>query len=115
MDSFANVNTEGRRLVVLGDMLELGENADQMHVSLAEKLNAKRFAQVYLIGPHMKALEKRLIDEDIYSKDAVHYYETGELKRLTDDLSTEVQADDSILLKASHGIHLENVVDKIKN
>ncbi len=42
-----NVNTEGRRLVVLGDMLELGENADQMHASLAEKLNAKRFAQVY--------------------------------------------------------------------
>ncbi|AVL02014.1 UDP-N-acetylmuramoyl-tripeptide--D-alanyl-D-alanine ligase [Pediococcus pentosaceus] len=115
LDSFANVNTEGRRLVVLGDMLELGENADQMHASLAEKLNAKRFAQVYLIGPHMKALEKRLIDEDIYSKDAVHYYETGELKRLTDGLSTEIQANDSILLKASHGIHLENVVDKIKN
>jgi UDP-N-acetylmuramoyl-tripeptide--D-alanyl-D-alanine ligase len=114
LDSFANVDTEGRRLVVLGDMLELGEDADQMHASLADKLDADRFAQVYLIGPHMKALEKRLIDENIYSEDAVHYYDANELQQLTNDLSDGIRSNDSVLLKASHGIHLENVVDKIK-
>lgn len=114
LDSFANTESNGKRYVVLGDMLELGDDADEMHASLAEKLSPARFAAVYLIGPHMKALRDRLLNEKIYDAGAVYYYDADELTRLSRDLNHQLTASDSVLLKGSHGIHLENVVDELE-
>jgi UDP-N-acetylmuramoyl-tripeptide--D-alanyl-D-alanine ligase len=46
----------GRRLLVLGDMRELGEQADAYHAGLAQAVAASGAAQVFLCGPHMEAL-----------------------------------------------------------
>lgn len=47
---------EGRRIVVLTDMLELGSDSDAHHASLVEAIEAADVHRVYLAGPHMKAL-----------------------------------------------------------
>ncbi|WP_052711755.1 glutamate ligase domain-containing protein [Elstera litoralis] len=46
----------GRRLLVLGDMLELGADADALHADLAEALNTAGLDRVYLAGTHVSAL-----------------------------------------------------------
>lgn len=114
LNSFAHTKKTGRRFVVLGDMLELGENADQMHAQLADSLNPAQFEEVFLVGKHMRALGKRLVDEEIYPAEAVHLYDANELPQLTTDLQQMIKADDCVLLKASHGIHLEKVVEQLK-
>lgn len=114
LDSFANTKTNGKRFVVLGDMLELGEDADQMHADLADKLDPNKFDSIFLVGPHMNALKQRLLDDGTFTANAVYHFNSDELDQLTSTLEQKVGAEDSILLKASHGIHLENVVEKIK-
>jgi UDP-N-acetylmuramoyl-tripeptide--D-alanyl-D-alanine ligase len=47
---------EGRRIVVLTDMLELGRESLRHHAGLAEAIEAADVHRVYLAGPHMKAL-----------------------------------------------------------
>jgi UDP-N-acetylmuramoyl-tripeptide--D-alanyl-D-alanine ligase len=47
---------KGRRIAVLGDMLELGENALKEHASLAGALDAAKTDLVFCAGPLMKAL-----------------------------------------------------------
>jgi UDP-N-acetylmuramoyl-tripeptide--D-alanyl-D-alanine ligase len=47
---------EGRRIVVLTDMLELGRESERHHADLAEAIEAADVHRVYLAGPHMKAL-----------------------------------------------------------
>jgi UDP-N-acetylmuramoyl-tripeptide--D-alanyl-D-alanine ligase len=47
---------EGRRIVALTDMLELGPEAAQFHAALAEPLERARIDQVFCAGPLMKSL-----------------------------------------------------------
>jgi UDP-N-acetylmuramoyl-tripeptide--D-alanyl-D-alanine ligase len=50
----------GRRIAMLGDMLELGESAAALHRDLAPPLAAARVDHVFLIGSEMAALAKAL-------------------------------------------------------
>ena len=49
---------QGRRIALLGDMLELGTLSNQLHVGLAEKLRSIDI--VFLYGSHMRALHDAL-------------------------------------------------------
>ncbi|BCJ91417.1 UDP-N-acetylmuramoyl-tripeptide--D-alanyl-D-alanine ligase [Terrihabitans soli] len=46
----------GRRIAVLGDMLELGHQSEDMHRELAGPLDQARVDLVFAAGPHMRAL-----------------------------------------------------------
>jgi UDP-N-acetylmuramoyl-tripeptide--D-alanyl-D-alanine ligase len=50
------IGPNGRRIAVLGDMLELGANAQKEHASLASALDAAKIDRVFCAGPLMKAL-----------------------------------------------------------
>ncbi|AEV94549.1 UDP-N-acetylmuramoyl-tripeptide--D-alanyl-D-alanine ligase [Pediococcus claussenii] len=110
--STTRVPTEGKRIAVLGDMLELGVDSDAMHADLADSLSPEQFQEVYLVGPRMKSLEENLKGK--YSKKNIHYYNSDQLDELSSQLNAILTENDVVILKASHGIHLENVVDAIK-
>ena len=50
------VTGEGRRIAVLGDMLELGDHAAKLHAALAELIVGTGTDTVFLAGPEMRAL-----------------------------------------------------------
>jgi UDP-N-acetylmuramoyl-tripeptide--D-alanyl-D-alanine ligase len=50
------IGPNGRRVALLGDMLELGANAQKEHASLASALDAAKIDRVFCAGPLMKAL-----------------------------------------------------------
>jgi UDP-N-acetylmuramoyl-tripeptide--D-alanyl-D-alanine ligase len=54
------IGKRGRRIAVLGDMLELGPRGEELHRSLAEPLAAARVDLVYCAGPLMRALWEAL-------------------------------------------------------
>lgn len=108
---FAETPTQGRRIAVLGDMLELGEAGPTLHASLADSLEPSAIQRVYLVGDIMASLEEALTAS--YPAGAVIRYAKDNLPTLIDDLKSELTADDIIMLKGSHGIHLENVVSAL--
>lgn len=108
LHAFSATKTEGKRIAVLGDMLELGQQADKMHASLASELDSEKIQSVYLIGPHMLALKAVL--EKSYPDTAIHYYSVEEKPQLITDLKNEITKDDIVMIKASHGLHLEDVL-----
>jgi UDP-N-acetylmuramyl pentapeptide synthase len=111
LDNLKDIKTAGRKLIVLGDMLELGDASKSLHESLADHINAVDFAKVYLIGPDMKYLRDKLSDK--YDPESLLWYGKDQLTDLTNDLKKELQPNDTVLLKASHGIHLENVLHEL--
>jgi UDP-N-acetylmuramoyl-tripeptide--D-alanyl-D-alanine ligase len=56
----AEIGKNGRRIAVLGDMLELGPQGAAMHRSLAEPIEAANVDLVYCSGPLMHALWEAL-------------------------------------------------------
>ena len=113
LKTVAEMPTEGRRIAILGDMLELGEASARLHASLATQIDPAKIQEVYLVGKQMAALKDRL-QEDGYPAAAIHYYQADQLDQLTADLQATLTASDLVLLKASHGIHLEKVLDAIE-
>lgn len=91
----------GRRLAVLGDMLELGESAPALHRAVGEY--AKKLGiQVLACGE---------LSRETAAGSGGLWYETAE--SLMDALPQLLEKGDCVLVKASHGMHLERVVEKL--
>ena len=97
LDAFAATPCSGRRVAVLGDMFELGENSLEMHRKVFA--HAERLKIPLVIGVGETSSRCRC---DIACKDL------SELKRR---FWSEVAAGDLVLLKASHGMKLSTLVD----
>lgn len=115
IDTFATLPTRaanGRRLLVLGDMLELGEYSESLHREIGDHIDFDRFQGVYVIGHEMRALAEQLLDSQ-YPTEALRYYES-DLDQLIADLQSDIQPYDQVLVKGSHGMNLIAVVEALK-
>jgi len=98
----------GRRVAVLGDMLELGSQGLRAHREIGETLGQYGVALALCYGPLCESLAQQAKSTGV---DA-HWF--AEKEELTEFLSRELREGDSVLVKASRGMALETVVDGIK-
>ncbi len=85
------------KLLILGDMLELGEHAVAEHQKLVDLIKEKGFQSVYLVGNTFKKTK--------------HAYLTFEdVDELYAFLSAEKPENQTILIKGSRGIQLEKII-----
>lgn len=106
-DVLHRAEVTGRRLAVLGDMLELGPSAPGLHAGLLAGLEMAAVDQVYLCGAHMKHLWDVLPDA---MKGG--YADTAAI--LAQQVQKNVKADDMVLIKGSFGSRMRDVVDALK-
>ncbi len=94
---------EGRRIAVLGDMLEMGDHARKVHADLAGPLLAAGIEHVWLAGQEMLALSEAL-------PDSVHveYFETT--AELAAYALKAVSPGDVVMVKSSLGIGFGKIV-----
>jgi UDP-N-acetylmuramoyl-tripeptide--D-alanyl-D-alanine ligase len=96
----------GRRLLVLGDMRELGDHADALHVGLAEAVAASGATQVFLCGPHMAVLWHKLAA----AQKGVHRPDSG---ALAGEVAAALRAGDVLAIKGSLGSKMKVIVDAV--
>ncbi len=95
-----------RRILILGDMLELGEWSAEEHAAVLRQAMQDPAAELYLVGPRFA---------EAYAASAMA--ETGRATlypsrtELAEALRSHPVADALVLLKGSHGIGLEKVVE----
>ncbi len=99
----AQPGEDGRRIAVLGDMLEMGEFAPSVHAELAGPLLASGIEHVWLAGPEMVALRDALPE----TVQVVYFETTDELVNL---VTAEVRAGDVVMVKSSLGIGFGKIV-----
>ncbi len=98
----------GRRIAVLGDMLELGAGSDRLHVGLARAVTDAKADLVFLCGPRMRALWS-----EIPAGIRGAYRETS--AELAPDLVKRIQPGDVVLVKGSLGSRMALIVEALKN
>ena len=99
----AKPGEEGRRVAVLGDMLELGAAAPAMHAGLAQEVLAQGIARVYTAGPLMAHLHDALPERlrGAHAEDGAAL-----LAALTQDL----RPGDVVMVKGSAGSRMGRIV-----
>lgn len=96
---------EGRRVLILGDMLELGPQAEALHVEIARHPAMAKVALVHTAGPLMAALWDALPPE----KRGVKAADVDAL-----DPHDLVRAGDTILVKGSKGSRVSKIAEAIR-
>lgn len=111
LDSFSKMPTQGKRVAVLGDMLELGPDSPSMHASVEAHLNPEEIEDVLLYGAEMNYLREALVQK--FAENQLHYFEKSEKEILIKTLKSIVGPKDMVILKASNGMGLNEVVTKL--
>lgn len=97
------VGQRGRRIAVLGDMLELGPTAAELHRALAKAIEAANVDLVFCSGPLMRALW-----EALPSRARGGYSETA--AGLEPMVVSAIRAGDAVMVKGSLGSKMGPIV-----
>ncbi|MEX3014842.1 UDP-N-acetylmuramoyl-tripeptide--D-alanyl-D-alanine ligase [Gymnodinialimonas hymeniacidonis] len=97
----------GRRIAVLGDMLELGDDAVSMHAEVAELPAIEDVEQVHTCGPLMSHLHGALPG----AKQGLH---TETADEMCQQIVRELRPGDVVLVKGSKGSKVSRVVDALR-
>lgn len=93
------------KLLIIGDILELGKHSDKIHLKLIQKINRMKRSEVWLIGEEMKKLQKQV--------SMGTYFET------IDQMKSAILENDwkecAILVKGSNKMKLNQIVTLIKD
>ena len=100
-------NRPGRRIAVLGDMLELGDCAQAEHYKVG-RIAAEKADLVFAYGPHAKRVMDGTCTGGMPENMAKAFDDREEMARA---LKRAVKPGDVLLFKASHGMHLEQVLE----
>lgn len=98
-----------RRVVVLGDMLELGEKSQSEHQSVGEWVVAFGMDGFFAYGPETKVAVER--SKVLGMKHAVHFESKIDL---LEALIFWLQNGDIVLVKGSRGMQMEDVVEGLR-
>jgi UDP-N-acetylmuramoyl-tripeptide--D-alanyl-D-alanine ligase len=111
LETLSNLETEGRKIAILGDMFEMGDYSEVAHRKVGEIASSNEFNLLICVGAHAKHIYDSAIEHGV-NKTKVQYYKTKE--ELIDKIHLIINQEDTIIVKASRGMFLEKVIDKIK-
>lgn len=106
-------STSGRRIVILGDMLELGACSDRLHLELKSPLieshGRSPIDLLILVGEEMAHLQKSIACEDLLPMNHWNQLDDRVVAKIADQLSPG----DLVLLKGSRGMRLERIIEYV--
>ncbi|KFL29003.1 hypothetical protein JP75_23685 [Devosia riboflavina] len=109
LDVFGSVSApDGKKVVVLGDMLELGEAGPALHAGLADTVRSSGADQVYLVGANMARLAEAL-PKTLFSR---HF---TSVEQAMPELLAALAYGDAVMVKGSNGVGLSRLVAAIKD
>ena len=100
LDNFNSMKSP-KKIVILGDMFELGIYSKSEHQAVIDKVNSLNFSSAYYVGSNFFELAS--------DSSKASFYKTTEL--LQNQLKSLAPRDALILIKGSRGMALENLLD----
>ena len=97
---------EGRRIAVLGDMLELGDMSAQLHEEVGKMVKEAGINMLYCYGTAAKGIAAKAGDQ-------IGVFCTEDAHVLTTQLQSCLKPGDVVLFKASHSMHLEQIIEAV--
>lgn len=100
-----------RKVCILGDMFELGSNENQLHYEVGSFVAGKAIDLLITVGDLSENLAKGAADHNP-DLEIISYKEKEALLK---ELPILIKEGDIVLLKASHGMHFDVIVDLLRS
>ena len=97
-----------RRVAILGDILELGNYSKEIHKEIGNTITKDTLDILITVGNDSNYIKNMAIKNGL-SKNSIYSY--NDYHEASLHINNIIKENDIILLKASHGIHLEKIVD----
>lgn len=109
LKTLGEIKSTGRKIAILGDMLELGRHTVEAHKSIG-KIAKENVDVLVVVGPRAKVIKEGALEAGMNEKKIFEFsnaYEAG------DFIKTFLQKNDIVLVKGSQGVRMERVVEMI--
>ena len=108
IDVLNKIKKYKRKVLITGDMLELGKNAGEYHRDLANDIIKSKISDLYTFGKLMKHLTDNIL---VGSKRKKHFTSR---RSLINFLNNEDFTDSVVMIKGSRGMKMDEFVEIIK-
>lgn len=109
IEVLSKIKSAGKRIAVLGDMLELGKFTHEEHTRLGEKVG--KFADILLaVGPRAKYIVEGAMIADMDEKNVIEFDDSRGAGKYLEGILGE---GDVVLVKGSQGVRMERAVEEI--
>jgi UDP-N-acetylmuramoyl-tripeptide--D-alanyl-D-alanine ligase len=111
LDTLSSLPCRGRRIVVFGEMRELGEHAAELHRQMGEHLGGGRFDLVVLVGHAGELMPNLKEDGQLFGPRVMR---CPDVNVCIEKLAPELRKGDIVLLKASRAVGLDRLVAPLR-
>jgi UDP-N-acetylmuramoyl-tripeptide--D-alanyl-D-alanine ligase len=111
LETVSTMKVAGKLVVVLGDMLELGDKAEEYHEQIGRKLAQCRPAQAIIVGQFANTVRDSATSAGQPS-DTISVQQ--DLDEVVEQLNRTLETGDLLLLKASRALQFERIADGLK-
>ena len=101
---------ESRKIAVLGDMLELGDFAKELHEEVGKKVIENNIDILFCCGENAKYIANKAQEQGMKN---VFYFTNKE--EMQNKLKDTIEAKDVILFKASNGMKFSSIIEFLKD
>jgi len=101
----------GRRILVFGEMRELGSQSAEMHRRIARRLRDSSVQRVILVGPATGPMQEVLADDGLFGPSVES---CPDVPACLERLAATVHPGDVVLLKASRAVALDRLVEPLR-
>lgn len=110
IETLISIETNGRHIAVLGDMLDLGKMTKDAHEEIGYFVKDQKLDFIYLVGPRMQYTYDLLIEKK-YAKTKIMH--SDNMETVQNDLLNKIKFGDVILVKGSQGMRMEKLVEEL--
>jgi UDP-N-acetylmuramoyl-tripeptide--D-alanyl-D-alanine ligase len=108
LQTLGNMRIDGKRIAILGDMLELGKESGNMHKQIGMMVPEMNFDMLLAVGNEAKKYV-----EGAKARGMKNVFHFGSVADVICFLNDKVAEGDVFLVKGSRGMHMEQVVDAL--
>jgi UDP-N-acetylmuramoyl-tripeptide--D-alanyl-D-alanine ligase len=108
LETLREIAMPGKKIAVLGDMLELGTFTDKAHLK-AGALAGEVADVLITVGKHARLIAEEA--QKILDKDRVFHFDFT--KQAAERLKEIIQSGDTVLIKGSQSMRMERIVEEI--
>lgn len=113
IETLTKINSNGKKIAVIGSMLELGEVSKKEHFAVGKFLAEKKIDVLFCYGKETKETFQAAKDFNCQKNFVTKFFENK--KELISNLKEILKTNDVVLFKASRGMNFEKIFNSVFN